>query len=712
MRKHSPLIVVTGGNGYLGSVLVPMLVTCGYRVRVIDQSQNSSNTETIQTDVRTYPKELLKGAEAVIDLAAIANETICEQNPRLTREINVLARARTAALAKSMGVKRYILASSCSVYGKQSGLLTESTKPDPATIYARSNVEAEHAVLGVSSNDFCVTVFRLGSLVGLAPRMRYDTLLNRMVRSLVETGSITINDGLQWRPILHVSDAAAAFILALRASKAKVSGHIFNVCATGQNMQIHSLAKHMFSAVSLPPKIIVNKHRDNRSYKVSGRKIKNTLHFSAHKLLQNTVTEIFRALIDPKTYTAKRLTQCLICNGTMLVPYISLGPVALANAYIDKAHLLRAEPRYPLTTVYCRTCHHSQLALAINPKILFESYAYSSSTSPQLLPYFNAYAKDLVKTFPTQAKHVLEIGSNDGLLLGYLKERGANVLGVDPAQNIVKTAQLAGLPTINKFFTLGLARQIKKDHRNIGIVIANHVLAHTPDPHDMIAGIKHVLSENGVFVCEVKYLMNLIEDNAFDTIYHEHVSYFLLKPLQALLRMHDLDIFDVKYSAHEGGSLKIFASHTPLRFPVNAAIGAYLKKEERHHLYIPKTYADFAKKPLRTKKQLMTLLRTLKKSGKRVAAYGASAKGGTLLQYCGIDSSLVDFVVDAAPSKIGKYMPGTHIPIMPPATLKKNVPDYILLLAWNYSESIMKREHWFTRRGGKFIIPIPLLKIV
>lgn len=711
MHDHTPLIVITGGTGYLGSVLTPLLVANSYRVRVISRHNDHTLIESMKADVRSYPKKILRGAYAVIDLAAIASDKECELHPRLTQEINVTSRIRTAKLAKTMGVKKYILASSCSVYGRQTGLLTEKSKPAPVTVYAKSNLEAEKGTLALDDDNFSVTVFRLGSLFGISPQIRFDILFNTMVRALFQTGTISVVDGTQWRPILHVYDAAEAFLLAIQSPTRKVHGQIFNVVSSSQNIQIFPLAERVFRALKRTPRITVNSQiRDHRSYKVSGNKIRDILHFTAHKTPEEAARRIYQALAETKPGVRMKPSRCLICGGTEMNQFLSLGSQVPANTY-GKASL-QQQQQYPLAVTYCQTCHHSQLTSIVSPKMLFTHYAYFSSTSPQLIPYFKAYAHDLLKKFPKQAKYVLDIGSNDGTLLQNLQLRGSTILGVDPAKNIAAIARVKGIPTINKFFTLALARQIKKEHGSMSMVIANHVLAHTGNPHDMVAGIAHVLSRDGVFVCEVKYLADLIEKNEFDTIYHEHISYFLLKSLITLLRMHGLSVFDVRHVSREGGSLRIFASHTPLRFPTKPSVRTYLTKEQHRGLYALSTYEDFAKKPIHTKQKLIAMIRALKKSGKRIAGYGASAKGGTLLQYCGIDEQQLEFIVDESSSKTGNVMPGNRIPIVSPSVLKEHTPDYILILAWNYADSIMRKERWFTARGGKFIIPIPSPRLV
>jgi len=409
----------------------------------------------------------------------------------------------------------------------------------------------------------------------------------------------------------------------------------------------------------------------------------------------------------------KKSSRCLICKSKKLIKYLDLGTTALVNSYLAKEELDKPEFKVPLEVYYCQNCHLCQLLHIVDKNVLFEEYAYFSSTSPQSIQYFEQYAQEVVERFPNQTKKlVLEIASNDGILLKPFKARGARVLGIDPAKNVAEIANKEGIETIPDFFSKNTARQILEKYGKAGIITANNVLAHTDDIHNVLAGVKQLLDEQGVFVFQVKYLGDLLAKNEFDTTYHEHICYFSLMPLIFLLEKHALEIFDVKHVDPEGGSLRVYASHSPLPFPINKSIEMFLRKERAQGLDRPQTYLDFTERPKIVKEKLHKILMDLKQQGKKIAGYGASGKGNTLLQYCGINSKILDYITDTAPSKQGKYTPGTHIPIVPPTQLKENTPDYILLLAWNYAESIIEREKWFLEQGGRFIIPIPEPKII
>lgn len=405
--------------------------------------------------------------------------------------------------------------------------------------------------------------------------------------------------------------------------------------------------------------------------------------------------------------------SCLICKGYNLTPYLDLGKTALANSFLEKSDLNKKESKFPLEVYYCKDCYLAQLGNIVDRKLLFQNYAWFSSASPQLENYFENYVNDVYERFPNQTKkYVLEIASNDGILLKYFKKLGADVLGVDPAKNIARVANKNGIKTLPVFFNLDAAKKIVKKFGKAGIISANHVIAHLDDLHGTINGVRELLDKDGVFIFEVQYLGDLIKYNEFDNTYHEHTCYFSLSPLITLLNKHSLSVFDVEKVEAQGGSIRVYASHSSSPLPTSNNVRRVLAREKKQGLHKLKTYKEFSKKPKLIKKDLVKLLNRLKKQGKSIVGYGASAKGNTLLQYSGIDKKHIDYIVDDAPIKQGKFTPGSHIPIFPSSHLKKNTPDYILILSWNHAKSIMEKESWVKDRGVKFILPVPKVKII
>lgn len=407
--------------------------------------------------------------------------------------------------------------------------------------------------------------------------------------------------------------------------------------------------------------------------------------------------------------SVRKSNKCLICGSRQLTKYLSLGKSALANAYLTKDQLDKPELKVPLEVYFCHNCYLAQLLHIVDRELIYNEYAYFSSTSPMLVKHFEEYANEVFCRFPNQSKQlVVDIGSNDGVLLKPFKRLGAKVLGVDPAKNIAEIANENGIETVAQFFCKEIVPQLVKKYGKAGVITSNNTLAHTDILHDIFDGIRDFLDDDGVFVFEVQYLVDLLQHNEFDNTYHEHICYHSIHPLSYLLRMHSMEIFDVIHTDTHGGGIMVFTCHNSSSFRVRKSVKQFLQMEKEMGIHLIETYHNFAARPQLMKKKLRKLLLELKRLGKKIAAYGASAKGMTLLQYCNIDTSLIDYITDSAPSKQGKFTPGTHIPIVPEDTLKINKPDYIVITAWNYAKNIMeKRESWFKDQGGKFIIPIP-----
>lgn len=421
----------------------------------------------------------------------------------------------------------------------------------------------------------------------------------------------------------------------------------------------------------------------------------------------------FKKCFNRVYYMNLNTPKCLICGGDKLVKYLDLGKSALANSFLKKSELQKKERLFPLQVFYCKDCHLAQLTELVDRKILFANYNFFSSASSPLEDYFKQYVIDLKKNFPVQSNDfVVEIGSNDGILLKNFDQTKTKILGIDPAKNIAKIANQNGIKTLPIFFNTKSGIKIAKDYGKATIIIANHALAHNDNLHDMISGVKELLDENGIFAFEVQYIANLLAKNQFDNTYHEHASYFSLSPLVTLLEKHDMKIFNVEETSAQGGSIRVFSSNKKAKFLVKDSVKKLLKKEEKNGLHNLKIYKEFGKHPQIIKKDLISLLKKLKKEGKKIVGYGASAKGNTLLQYMGIDTKLIDYIIDTTPSKQGKYTPGTHIPVYGPKKLEEETPDYVLILAWNYAETIMKKESSLQKKGVKFIVPIPKVKII
>ena len=403
--------------------------------------------------------------------------------------------------------------------------------------------------------------------------------------------------------------------------------------------------------------------------------------------------------------------KCRICSSNSLKMILDLGEQPPSNSFIDKNKLNSLESKFPLRLFWCKDCYLVQLLDIVDKEYLFKNYFYMTSASKPIVEHFKKYAQDVFQEFlQKDDSFVVEIGSNDGSLLKEFKKLGASILGIEPATNLSELANQSNITTKNTFFSSQISKEIIKS-RHASVVIANNVIAHIEDLQDLMYGIKILIGNHGVFIFEVPYLVDLIKNLEFDTVYHEHLSYFSILPLLKLVKEFGLEIFDIRKQLVHGGTLRIFVSKQN-NFEVSGSIDDFINSEYELGLDKIQIYDSFSEKIKKLKIQLKELLLELKKENKSLFGYGASAKGNVLLNYCKIDNSILDFIIDTTPIKQGKFTPGTHIPVCSPdEMLDKGDGDVALLLAWNYESQILDNENNFRIKGGKFLIPIPKLTL-
>ena len=409
----------------------------------------------------------------------------------------------------------------------------------------------------------------------------------------------------------------------------------------------------------------------------------------------------------------QRRNKCRQCGSKDLSLAIKLSPTPLANAYKKKNSKESYEKLYPLDVFFCNQCKHVQLLDVINPKILFENYVYVSGTSPVFVKHFSDYADFLYKKYCNKGL-VIDIGSNDGTLLKCFKNYGFSTLGIEPAEKIAKEAISNGIETIIDFFKPDLAESIKNKYGSAKIITANNVFAHIDDPITFLQGIKLLLcEERGIFVFEVSYLKDVIENTYFDTIYHEHLDYHTLLPLKGLLERSGFEVINAVCVNSHGGSIRVISKLKGCKkYTIDKSVDSLIENEKKLGLHAFETYQDFSKKINDAGKNLRNLLLKLKSEGKTIIGYGAPAKATTLMHHFDIGSELIEFIVDDSEWKHFLYTPGKNIQIVPKDFIETKKPDYILILAWNFASSIIKNNIYFKEKGGKFIIPLPNTKIV
>jgi SAM-dependent methyltransferase len=399
--------------------------------------------------------------------------------------------------------------------------------------------------------------------------------------------------------------------------------------------------------------------------------------------------------------------SCLGCGVSLPSPFLDLGPTPLANAYLATEQDRGNEETFPLAVVYCDSCHLVQLCSTVNPEKMFAEYPYFSSYSESFVEHARLMAESFIDRFGlAPGSCVLEIASNDGYLLRHFKQRDIEVLGIDPARNIAAEANRQGIPTLCRFFNEEVVPDIVRSHGKADLMLGNNVLAHVPEINGFLSAVASCIKPDGAAVFEFPYLRELLDKVEFDTIYHEHVFYFSLSAIRILIQRAGLELFDVMVQTVHGGSLRVF-----LQLPGARSIGQrvvrMLNEEARVGLTSRARYSSLGQQVRGLKAQLVSMLVEMKDSGKRIAAYGAPAKGNTLLNYCGIGRDLLDFTVDRSPHKQGKLLPGSHLPILSPEELLLRMPEYTLILPWNIADEIIEQQEPYLRTGGRFIVPVP-----
>ena len=401
--------------------------------------------------------------------------------------------------------------------------------------------------------------------------------------------------------------------------------------------------------------------------------------------------------------------SCRFCGTRLQHTFVDLGMSPLCESFLPAEHLNQMEPFYPLHVHVCEKCFLVQLEAYVTPEHIFTDYAYFSSYSDSWLAHAKKYTDQIVNRFSIGEKSfVVELASNDGYLLQYFAEEHVPVLGIEPAANVAAVATKKGVPTLVRFFGRETARELLASGKQADLLLGNNVLAQVPDINDFVAGMKILLKPGGVITMEFPHLQRLMEENQFDTIYHEHFSYFSFLTAEKIFAAHGLTLFDVEELTTHGGSLRIFARHAEdSSKPVGPCVTGLRQREESAGYTRLETYSRFADQVKETKRKLLEFLIHAKRGGKKIAGYGAPGKGNTLLNYCAIRTDFLDYTVDRNPYKHGRFLPGTHVPIFPPDRIRETKPDFLLILPWNLKDEIMKQNSFIREWGGKFVVPIP-----
>jgi len=410
-----------------------------------------------------------------------------------------------------------------------------------------------------------------------------------------------------------------------------------------------------------------------------------------------------------------KIKQCRICKSKDLIDVIDLGKQPIPNGFLSGEELKLKERKYPLAVVFCSNCSLMQLKYLVNPKTMFKNYLYIPSASKTRIEYFKHMAQEVLDVGKIKKNSlVIDVGSNDGSLLLCFKNLGVKTLGIDPAENLVKVATLNGIETVLGYFDSKLATKISRKYGKAKAITATNVIAHIPNLQEVIKGGEILLDDKGIFVMHFPYSLDLIKDNLFDTIYHEHLSYFSVKSLLHLAKNSSLEIFDIHKSDLDGGSLRVFwkkKSNRELKIK-EKIIEEFLKEEKEFGLHEIKAYKEFTSRVEKLKRNTVAQLLKLKKNKNQIVGYGAAAKANVLLNYFGIDNKIIDYIVDSTSYKQGLFAPGSHIPIYAEDKIYETNPDYVLIFAWNFSKEIMDKNINYKKNKGKFILVEPKFKVI
>ena len=408
--------------------------------------------------------------------------------------------------------------------------------------------------------------------------------------------------------------------------------------------------------------------------------------------------------------------NCRFCNTELEHLVVDLGMTPLSNAFLEKSSLDKKEQFYPLRVYICHECFLVQLDDIVQPpKEIFSKYLYFSSYSTTWLEHAKNLAYEIMEKFEcNQNTNVIEIASNDGYLLQHFKDNNIPILGIEPASNVAETAKERGIKTINKFFGVDTANDLKESGNKADILLAINVLPHVPDIHDFLNGIKIILKPDGVLIIQFStYMIPFLQTTEFDSIYHEHFSYFSLLSVQKILSKFDLKIFDVKQLSIHGGSLRIYVKNVNnSKYMTNQSVNELVKKEDDFGLSVISEYKKFSKRVDDIKLKISDFFLSAKRDGKNIVCYGAPAKGNTMLNFCGIGRDLIEYTVDINPHKQGLYLPGTHIPIMQPEIIRESKPDYVIILPWNFKDEIIEKMSYIREWNGKFVILHPTVEVI
>lgn len=701
-------VLIIGASGFLGNKLREVF---SKEFQVYGTYYSNPIKDLIQLDIRDEVKVngLIEeiNPDIILLTAAITNVDLCEKDRDLAEAVN---HKGVETIVKYSKNRKLIYYSTDSVFDGEKGDYKEEDIPSPLNHYSKTKLLGEETVKTIK-NHLILRTCMLYSDQAESPKF-----INWLIRSLREDKKVNVAVDLAATPTL-IDDLAQATLALVKSDKEGIY-HASGATA----LSCYEMAMKIVDVFKYDKSLIFQ--CKNEDLKREARRPKNSsLNISKLEkegILMSGFEQGMRKIKESLKKSGffdnyKTLTKCRICKGKNLIKYLDLGRIPLVNNYVSLQNNAKDDPRFPLEILYCSDCSLSQLSIIVDPSMMYTNYFYRSSISKTFKEHCYEFAQEVIRSFNLKNKDlIVDVASNDGATLQEFKNFGVKVLGVDPAKNLAEIANNNGIPTLIEFWNEETAGKILEKYGEASLINAMNIFAHVDNLDSFLEGVNILLKGTGVFTIELPYLLNFVNKNEFDTTYHEHLSYFLVKPLIYLLNKYKLEIFDIKKFTIHGGSIRVYikkeANNT---IKVNHdSIKWLLELENDLGLHDINTYLTFSDHVEKVKHDLIDLLMKLKNQGKVIAAYGASAKGNVLSNFCGIDKGLIDFIIDDTPEKQGLLTPGNRIPIVPASYLKENKPDYLLLFAWNFAEELMGKTREYKNSGGRYIIPIPYVKII
>ncbi len=733
-------ILVAGGAGFLGRYLVGTLVYLNNHVleepcKIIvldnfitgikDSFISSENLRLVQQDI-SKPFILPENIDYILHAASIASPIFYNKFRLETIDVGFLGTKNLLELAREKKVKSFLFFSSSEVYGN----------PDPKFIPTPETYLGNVSCIGPRApydepkrigETLCTTyadiynlpvkIIRLFNVYG--PGMRLDdgrVVANFVVSALKGEKVPVYGDGYNTRTFCYITDAITGIYKVLLSD---FNREVFNVGSDEQEIQIRHIADLIHGLVENEGSNILNVEGPNEAYHPKAdpnrrcpdlTKIRSMLGYKPNISLISGLKRFIiwaREELEASGLDYKLEKNCRVCGNSSLKKILSLGRTPLANNLISQESLGKEE-LFPLELMYCSNCHLCQLSYVTPPEKLFKHYVYVTSTTETFKQHFKNMALRLIKEFnPGPASLVVDIGSNDGLMLKHIKEQGIRVMGVEPAENIASIARTEGIDTVCDFFNETVVNDIIRIKGKANIITASNVFAHVGDIKTLTHNVKNLLAENGVFVIEVQYLLDTLQKLTFDNIYHEHLSYFSVISLSEFFKRQNMEIFKIEHQDSHGGSIRVFTQVSPGKNAIESSVNEFIEKERKFGLDKIETYEDFAEKVYGVRTRFKKFVEELKANNKRIIGYGAPAKATTFLNFCGVDKNTIDYIIEDNALKHGLIVPGVQIPIVSRAILEKDNPDYVAILAWNFANEIVKKNQSLLDKGVEFFIPSP-----